>query len=272
MSSYRAKKRLGQNFLVSQEVIAKITDAIAPKPSETIVEVGAGKGAITLPLVKSGANVVAIEYDKDLIGYLTALLRGNDNIALIHEDFLHFEPTNLDKFVLVGNLPYNITSPVLAWACQYHAQISRAILMMQKEVAVRLSAAPKSKGWSPLSLFTQMYYHTDILFHVPKEEFHPRPDVTSSVVRLLPAQAPSIVNFPFFERVVRVAFAQRRKLLVSNFLSEFAIESADLRNLLTGLDIAPTARAEELTTEQFIELSETLAHSGLLSADERRSE
>lgn len=271
MNSYRAKKRLGQNFLVSQEITSRIVDAINPQASDVIIEVGAGKGAITLPLVKSGAKVIAVEYDKDLIGYLTALLRGHDNVALVHSDFLLYEPTELHQFALVGNLPYNITSPVLAWACQHHAQVSRAVLMMQKEVAVRLSADPKSKGWSPLSLFTQMYFQVEILFHVPREEFHPRPDVTSSVVRLLPAQAPTITNFSFFERVVRAAFVQRRKLLVTNLVSEFPVEVAELRNLLAAMDILPTARAEELSTEQFIQLSDSLSHSGILSENERRS-
>jgi 16S rRNA (adenine1518-N6/adenine1519-N6)-dimethyltransferase len=269
MSSYHAKKRLGQNFLVSPEIISRIIEAIAPKSSETIIEVGAGKGALTLPLTKSGAKVIAVEYDKDLIGYLTALLRGNDNVALVHSDFLLYEPTELDRFVLVGNLPYNITSPVLAWACQYHAQVSRAILMMQKEVAVRLSAAPCSKGWSPLSLFTQLYFNIELLFHVQREEFHPRPDVTSSVVRLLPAKAPSIPNFSFFEKVVRAAFVQRRKLLVTNLSSEFSVDTNELRDIIANMDIEPTARAEELSTEQFITLADLLYHSGLLAENKR---
>lgn len=263
MGGYRAKKRLGQNFLVSAEAVEKIIRGIAPQPSETIIEVGAGRGALTLPLAESGARIIAVEYDQDLIGYLTALLRGKHNVEIVHVDFLEYDPSALDRFVLVGNLPYNISSPVLSWACRYHKQIDRSVLMMQKEVALRLSSAPGSKGWSPLSLFTQLYFETEVLFHVQRDQFHPRPDVTSTVIRLTPAEPPAIENFDFFERVVRGAFAQRRKLLVNNLAGEFAVSSHDIKQSLEPLNISVTARAEELSTVQFIGLASAMHTAGI---------
>ncbi len=264
--SYRAKKRLGQNFLKSQSAIDRIIGIIAPQPGQTIVEVGPGRGALTLPLAESGARIIGVEFDRDLTGYLGKLLRKHDNATILNQDFLDYEPDkgSTEQFVLVGNLPYNISGPVVEWAVRHHDRIPTACLMMQREVGVRLSSSPGQKDWSPAAIFTQLYFEIEICFSIGPEDFHPQPQVASSVIRLTRKGAPAAVHQLPFSIVVRHAFQQRRKLLVNNLVPDVIPDAKVAQLLFKEVDIQPKARAEELATEQFLALAELLVRNGLL--------
>jgi 16S rRNA (adenine1518-N6/adenine1519-N6)-dimethyltransferase len=264
--SYHAKKRLGQNFLKTDSVIDRVIGLVGPKPEDTIVEIGPGRGALTLPLTDSGATVWAVEFDRDLIGYLTALLRDRSNVKLIHDDFLNFDPAQVpsEHFKLVGNLPFNITSPVIDWCLRYLPRLSCAVLMVQRELGARIAASPGGKDWSPLSILTQMVFDVEQVFDVAPSNFHPRPEVTSTVLKLTP-RAVARPELPAgFERVVRASFRQRRKLLANNLGSEIDADHATLAAVLAESGLPGTARAEGISIDQFLTLTQALERHKLV--------
>lgn len=261
MSGYRPKKRLGQNFLTSKDAIQRIIDLIQPTSSLPIVEIGAGRGALTLPLAQSGAIVTAVEIDTDLIGYLEKLLQDFPNCSILNQDFLTMDPSSakLAPFMLVGNLPYHISSPVIEWVVRNRAFIRMACLMMQKEVADRLASSPGSKDWSPLAIFTQLYFNIESCFTIGSDAFRPVPKVTSAVVKMIPKPAVHVADPERFERIVRAAFRQRRKLLVNNLLGEVVPDPELLRSLLLKMNLPVNIRAEQVSTEQFLVLADKLS-------------
>lgn len=265
MPGHRARKRFGQNFLVSSSVIRRIIDLIAPTASDTVVEIGPGQGALTVPLAESGARVVAVEFDRDLMGYLTRLLAPYEQVTILNQDFLKFDPEahGLERFLLAGNLPYNLTSPVIEWAVRYAAQVERAVFMVQKEVAERLCSSPGGKDWSPLAIFTQLIYDAEKRFDVGPEHFRPQPKVVSSVVELRPRENAITQLPPLFERVVRAAFTQRRKQLVNNLTSDIVENADEARRALEVCGLPPNVRAEQLSIEDFFRLTHCLASGSI---------
>lgn len=266
MPPYRAKKRLGQHFLKSEHIVKKILDVIDPQRGQTIIEIGAGRGAFTLPLAQSGAKVIAVEFDRDFAGYLGKLLKKYDNVSIINQDFLKFEPDSvgLSRFTLVGNMPFNITSPVIDWATRHQPVIDSACLMVQKEMAERLSAIPKTKNWSPLSIFTQLHFDVTYCFDVAPEHFRPSPKVTSAVIKLTPKKKVHVKHWGLFEKVVRVSFQKRRKLLVNNLVPDIIPHPQTAREILCELGLPENCRAEQLTTTQFLTLTEHLTACKIL--------
>ena len=260
MSTLRPKKRLGQHFLKSPDIVRKILDLVRPQVGLIIVEIGPGRGALTLPLVASGAEVVAVEFDLDAARYLIQRLAKKSNLKVVNQDFLKFEPDRLGltKFTLVGNLPFNITSPVIDWAINHHSMIERACFMVQKEMAARLAARPNSKDWSPLSIFTQLHFEVVHCFDVAPEHFQPKPKVTSTVITLTPKEKVQIKHFAQFEKVVRTSFRHRRKLLVNNLVPDIISQAQAAREILRELGLPENCRAEQLTTAQFLTLTERL--------------
>lgn len=266
MSAVRAKKKLGQNFLISQEIIAKIIDMISPRPGETVVEIGPGKGALTIPLAESGAKIVAVEFDIPLCHYLEQALKSRTNVTVIQKDFLKFIPQEygLSSFKLCGNLPFNISSPVIEWIVQHRAMIKKAIIMIQREVALRLASKPGGKNWSPLAIFTQLHFDINYRFSVPPEHFQPSPKVTSAVVELIPKKSIEIGNYDSFEKLVRASFKQRRKQLINNLVPAIipSVKAAEV--VYQQLGFQRSVRAEEIDTPQFLELTELLVKHKLL--------
>lgn len=257
MPGHRAQKRFGQNFLVSPTIITRIVELVGLTPNDTVVEIGPGQGALTVPLAETGARVVAVEFDRDLIAGLSENLRQYEQVTVLNQDFLKFEPTahGLEKFVLVGNLPYNLSSPVIEWTTRHAEQVERAVFMLQKEVAERLCSSPGGKDWSPLAIFTQLVFEAQRRFDVSPEHFRPRPKVTSSVVELIP-KADRITEFPpMFETVVRSAFHQRRKQLVNNLVPEVMPTAAEAREVIGACGLEPNVRAEQLSIEDFFRLT-----------------
>ncbi len=262
MSGYRAKKRLGQNFLKSQSVIDQMIELIDPGPGERIIEIGPGRGALTAALAASGANITAVEFDRDLIGYLTKLVGHYDNVEILNEDFLAYKPT-FDGFKLVGNIPYNITSPVVDWAVSHTDRIDRGYLMIQKEMAQRLASSPGSKDWSPIAILTQLHFDIATRFDVSPKHFQPPPSVVSTVIELIAKPTVEIADYDKFAELVRAAFSQRRKTLVNNLVPHLTEDRQMITGVIESLGLADRIRAEEISTAQFLELTELLVSRNL---------
>jgi 16S rRNA (adenine1518-N6/adenine1519-N6)-dimethyltransferase len=253
MSVYHAKKRLGQHFLNSNAVIDRIVETIAPLEGQTIIEIGAGRGVLTVPLARSAAKVVAVEFDRDLIGVLKRAVLDFGNVQVVNRDFVRFDPTDLalGDFVLVGNLPYNITSPVMDWCISHRRSIVSAVFMVQKEMGARIAAAPGHKDWSPLAIFTQIYFDVLHCFDVSPRSFNPPPKVVSSVIRLVPKMATPELNLKTLEPLVRASFARRRKLLINNIVPAFFPSDDTAFEAFDTAGLAHNCRAEQVTIEQF---------------------
>jgi len=260
-----AKKHLGQHFLHDGNIIAMIVHAVDPKPGDRLVEIGPGQGAITFPLLDRHGELTVIEFDRDLIFPLTESARAHGTLEVIHRDVLTVDISALahngGPIRLVGNLPYNLSSPILFHALEHAAAIRDMHFMLQKEVVDRMAAEPGSKVYGRLSVMLQAYCQVIALFDVPPAAFRPPPKVDSAVVRMIPL-APErigIDDHALFARVVRDAFGQRRKTL-RNALSQVcdgaSIEAAGLR---------PDARAEQLHVAEFVRLTNWLrAHDKVL--------
>ncbi|WP_394695442.1 16S rRNA (adenine(1518)-N(6)/adenine(1519)-N(6))-dimethyltransferase RsmA [Pseudoxanthomonas japonensis] len=256
MSHFKAppKKSLGQHFLTDRSYIDKIVMAVNPQPGDRLVEIGPGQGAITFPLLRKHGELTAIEFDRDLITPLMEASEGVGRLTIIHKNVLDVDFGKLagdGKIRLVGNLPYNLSSPILFHAIEHAASIHDMVFMLQKEVVDRMAAEPGSKVYGRLSVMLQAYCSVDSLFVVPPGAFRPPPKVDSAVARLVPrdASAIGIADHRRFEEVVRAAFGQRRKTLrnaLGGTCSSEQIEAAGLR---------PDARAEQIEVEGFVRLA-----------------
>ncbi len=249
-----AKKQLGQHFLADRHYIDKIVMAVNPKDGDRLVEIGPGQGAITLPLLRAHPKLTVIEFDRDLIAPLTAAAEPLGELTIVHRDVLRVDFTELadgQPIRLVGNLPYNISSPILFHALEHAAVIRDMHFMLQKEVVDRMAAGPGSKVYGRLSVMLQAYCQVTSLFVVPPGAFRPPPKVDSAVVRLVPRD-PASININDHKRfadVVKAAFGQRRKTLrnaLNNVVSAEQFIAAGVR---------PDARAEQLDVAEFIALA-----------------
>jgi 16S rRNA (adenine1518-N6/adenine1519-N6)-dimethyltransferase len=253
-----AKKHLGQNFLHERGVVAKIVQAIDPQPGDRIVEIGPGQGALTFPLLERHGALTAIEFDRDLLVPLAQAAQAHGALTLVPADVLEVDFTALagdGRIRLVGNLPYNLSSPILFHALDHAAAIRDMHFMLQKEVVDRMAAPPGSKVYGRLSVMLQAYCVVTPLFKVPPGAFRPAPKVDSAVVRLVP-RAPEAIGIDDamrFAAIVRAAFGQRRKTLRNALGGE--VDEATIR--AAGLD--PGARAEQLAVADFVRLANVAA-------------
>ena len=254
MKGHVARKRFGQNFLVDIGVISAIVGAIDPRPGETVVEIGPGLGALTEPLLARTGRLHVVEIDRDLIARLKR--QYSPEKLVIHEgDALAFDFATIgDGLRLVGNLPYNISTPLLFHLAAYAEQVRDMHFMLQKEVVERMVAEPGDADFGRLSVMLQYRFHLEWLVDVPPESFDPAPKVDSAVVRLIPKAAAerNARDEAVLERVVTAAFAQRRKML-RNTLKGILDEAAFAR-----LGIPPTARAEELAVGDYVRIANSL--------------
>ncbi len=255
---HRARKRFGQNFLTDSAVINRIARAIAPEASEHLVEIGPGKGALTGQLVDSGRKLDVIELDRDLVPALLLAFGHKPGFALHSADALKFDFAALadagDRLRIVGNLPYNISTPLIFRLLEQADIIRDMHFMLQLEVVNRLAAEPGSKNWGRLGIMAQYFCEVEHLFEVPPSAFQPAPKVQSAIVCLRPyTQIPWPACDPArLRRLVQASFAQRRKTLRNNLkgmMDTDAIES---------LGIDPGARAETLPLTDFVSLANAL--------------
>jgi len=273
IEGHSARRRFGQNFLVSPGIIHRIVDAIGPRAGDTVVEIGPGLGALTGPLLERIEHLHVVEIDRDLIARLRK--RFPPERLTIHEgDALEFDFGALKgggPLKIVGNLPYNISSPLLFHLVPFAPLVYDMHFMLQKEVVDRMVAEPGSKDFGRLSVMLQYHYHMERMFVVPPDAFNPPPKVDSAIVRMIPVDFSGVgagglcipgisrseqvtaTDPALFARVVTTAFSQRRKML-RNTLREF-ISEADL----AALGITPTARAEDIPVADYVRLANSLA-------------
>ena len=252
------RKRFGQNFLHDQQVIDRIIACIAPRATDLFVEIGPGQAALTFPLLASGAELHLIEIDRDLAAGLRLEFAGHDRVTIHARDALKADLADLTggrSFRLVGNLPYNISTPLIFHVLKWHKLVRDMHFMLQKEVVERLAAQPGTRVYGRLSVMTQYRCQVTPLFDVAPDSFTPRPRVHSSIVRLQPLASEPVDagSSECLDRVVRSAFSQRRKTL-RNSLSTLLDQQQIIRS---GID--PGQRAEQLSLSQFAALARALS-------------
>ena len=263
---FRPRKRFGQNFLVDRNVLNKILDAADIHEGDPVLEVGPGAGTLTQALVERGAKVMAVEIDRDLVAILSEVV---PSAEIVNADILGL---NLPKFLedhfdgkkvkVLGNLPYYITSPIISELLLARSQVERIVLMVQKEVAVRLGACPGTKDFGSMSVFVQYYSEVEIIAHVSRNVFLPPPEVSSAIVRLTPRERPpvEVPSDELFFDVVHCAFGQRRKTLL-NSLSDcqaLGLTKEQVSQVLHAAHIEPSRRAKTLSLEEFAAIARAI--------------
>jgi len=267
----RPAKRLGQSFLVDVSVMEKIVEIAAIEKDETVVEIGSGLGLMTALMADRAAHVTAVEIDGKLIPILKETLEGYRNVDVIQKnileyDFLPARGESLDqKIKIIGNIPYSISSPILFHILEHRKKISVAVLMMQKEVADRLCAVPGTKAYGIPSVLFGLHTRISRELSVAPGCFYPKPEVTSSVVKILISEEPlwPVHDQMLFSRLVRTAFAQRRKTLFNNLKSKTwqGYDTKQIQDLLEKCGIGEMNRAEELSIQQFAALCNAFSNS-----------
>ena len=261
---HRAKKRLGQNFLIDQSIIDRIITSINPAIDDSIIEIGPGLGAITNPILKKVNQLDVIEFDKDIIPKLNLNCSFSNKLSIHEMDVLNFDFTtfydssnNTNKLRVIGNLPYNISTPVLFHLLRHRHTIQDMYFMLQKEVVDRITSVPNNKSYGRLTVMIQSYFEVTPLFLVPSHSFEPAPKVESAVLKLspLPDTNEDVINFSTLEILVRTAFSQRRKTLRNT------LKNLCTNEQLNAVGINPSQRAESVPVNQFIDLHKLLLTS-----------
>ena len=260
----RPLKRLGQNFLCDPNILEKIVRIAEVRDTDTVVEIGSGIGVLTALLAARARRVIALEVDRRLVGVLREELGGLNNVEIVHGDVLEHDfasdrPEGGEgRIRVVGNVPYNLSSPIVLRILDYRESVDRAVLMLQREVAERLAAAPGTKDYGPLSVYMALYTQPRLEMRVPASCFVPRPDVDSRVIRLDMRREPlcAVDDPALFRNVVRSCFAKRRKTLLNNLRqSVLPVRPEAVPAILEELGIDGTRRAETLTVHEFASLS-----------------
>lgn len=259
----KMSKKLGQNFLIKRGIVDEIVHAAELTPSEPVLEVGPGIGTLTQGLAQSGADVTAIELDRRLLEVLDTTLASYDNVRIVHGDVLKLDvPTimNHKPFKVVANLPYYITTPIIMSLLESKLPIERLVVMVQKEVALRMVAKPGTKDYGALSVAVQYYTEPDIVLDVPPKSFLPAPAVTSSVIRCVLRDKPpvDVIDEKLFFRVVKAGFAQRRKTF-ANTMKTTGLSKDRIEELLAKANIDGQRRGETFTLQEFADVANAWA-------------
>lgn len=270
------KKSFGQNFLTDTNILQKIVDTAEIDKNVNVIEIGPGIGALTEFLAENAAEVMAFEIDERLVPILEDTLRDHDNIKVINEDVLkadlqtrvkEFKNPNL-PIKVVANLPYYITTPILMHLIESKIPFAEFVVMMQKEVADRISAEPNTKAYGSLSIAVQYYMTAKVAFVVPRTVFVPAPNVDSAILKMTRREQPlvEVKDEDFFFRVSKISFVHRRKTLWNNLTSHFGKSEevkAKLEQALGNANIKPSIRGEALSITDFARLSDALREAGL---------
>ncbi|MFB6469318.1 16S rRNA (adenine(1518)-N(6)/adenine(1519)-N(6))-dimethyltransferase RsmA [Cytobacillus sp. Hz8] len=265
------KKSLGQNFLIDTNILKRIVDHAELTDSSGAIEIGPGIGALTEQLARQAKKVVAFEIDQRLLPILKETLSPYDNVKVIHEDILKVdvekvleeEFSEIEDLMVVANLPYYVTTPIIMRLLEEKLAIRGIVVMLQKEVADRISAKPGTKDYGSLSIAVQYYTVAETVMIVPKTVFVPQPNVDSAVIRLTVRKEPavSVKDEDFFFQITKSSFAQRRKTLLNNLTSQLPNGKEKKGEILIALEhagIEPTRRGETLSIEEFARLSDEL--------------
>ncbi|MEX0619500.1 MAG: 16S rRNA (adenine(1518)-N(6)/adenine(1519)-N(6))-dimethyltransferase RsmA [Pseudohongiellaceae bacterium] len=257
--NHRPRKRFGQNFLHDEHVIRKIIDSIQIRPEDHIVEIGPGQGALTRHLVNQGKRLDLIELDRDLVVRLSSEMGSHDHLHLHQADILKFDLGDIAEpgfpLRVVGNLPYNISTPVIFRLLKYQSMIRDMVFMLQLEVVNRMAAEPGNRTYGRLGLMVQYYCRVEHLFDVPANAFTPRPKVVSAIVRLTPHTTPPVEarDVGCLQNVIRTAFTQRRKTL-KNSLKTLISEDA-----WTNIPVDNSQRPENISLADYVRISDSLS-------------
>ena len=259
----KMSKKLGQNFLIKRGIVDEVVHAAELTPGEPVLEVGPGIGTLTQGLAQSGADVTAIELDRRLLEVLDTTLASYDNVRIVHGDVLKLDvPTimNHKPFKVVANLPYYITTPIIMSLLESKLPIERLVVMVQKEVALRMVAKPGTKDYGALSVAVQYYTEPDIVLDVPPKSFLPAPAVTSSVIRCVLRDKPpvDVIDEKLFFRVVKAGFAQRRKTF-ANTMKTTGLSKDRIEELLAKANIDGQRRGETFTLQEFADVANAWA-------------
>ncbi|WP_276575527.1 16S rRNA (adenine(1518)-N(6)/adenine(1519)-N(6))-dimethyltransferase RsmA [Paenibacillus sp. YPG26] len=269
------KKSLGQNFLIDQNILSKIVGAAELDETKGALEIGPGIGALTQKLAEAAGRVTAVEIDQRLIPILKEVLEPYSNIKVVHGDVLKLDLRTLIEaeykdqtgLSVVANLPYYVTTPIIMKLLEEHLPLENIVVMIQKEVAERMAAAPGGKEYGSLSIAVQYYCEPELVCIVPHTVFIPQPNVDSAVIRLKVRKEPPVLvdNEKFFFEVVQASFAQRRKTIANNLKTRFFAKEGreELERLLQEAEIIPSRRAETLSLDEFGRLSNVLLRAGL---------
>ena len=255
----RAKKKFGQNFLIDQHIIKQILDSINPNKSQSILEIGPGLGALTIPLLNKLKHINVVEIDKDMVKFLTKKIPSS-KITIYQEDILEVEDQRFSEFnFIIGNLPYYISTPILLKLAKIKKNNAGLFFMLQKEVAERVSATPSTKMYGRLSSMLQYFFRVELLFDIPAEAFNPKPKVMSSFVKFTRKNSHELnaSNDDNYEKVIKLAFQYKRKTLRNNFKG--VLDDSDF----SSLDIDPKMRAETLSVDNFVNIENYLSQRKL---------
>lgn len=255
MKEHKARKRFGQNFLQDTRIIRDIVNAVCPQPDDTVIEIGPGLAAITGPLAQKLNRLHVIEIDRDIVGRLKTLPFA-DKLVIHEGDVLQFDFHSVPgKKKIVGNLPYNISTPLLFRLSEVADDVVDMHFMLQKEVVERMVAEPKTNDYGRFGVMLQYFFDMEMLIEVPPESFDPAPKVDSAVVRMIPVKhrIGEAEDFEHFSKVVKAAFHQRRKTIRNN-LKDMATDED-----LQAVGINPQDRAEHIAPELYVALSNRLS-------------
>ncbi|MEQ8201478.1 MAG: 16S rRNA (adenine(1518)-N(6)/adenine(1519)-N(6))-dimethyltransferase RsmA [Syntrophomonadaceae bacterium] len=260
------KKRLGQNFLVDRNILVKIAESCDIDDQQYLLEIGPGLGGLTQELARRCRGVLAVELDTGLEPLLTELARETGNVKLLFSDILKldletemdnaFPDPGLDSYKVCANIPYNITTPIIFKLLEQCPRMASATLMMQKEVGERLMASPGGKDYGRLTIMAGYYAHLDLIMHVSRNCFYPRPEVDSVVIKLTPRQHPiaQVNSESAFKDFVNAAFQKRRKTILNIASEFFAANKADTQMKIEGIGLQPNLRPENLSLLEIIML------------------
>lgn len=257
-----AKKGYGQNFLVNDNITEKIVNALA-SISQNVIEIGPGLGSLTRIMNEHNYRVLCYEIDEDMVNILEKTFLNNSNIYIKHADFLKSNvekdiiDNDLTNPVIIANLPYYITTPILLKILEEVPTVKQMVLMMQKEVAERLLGKPSTKDYNALSVLVQYFTKVERVINVPKTAFYPVPAVDSTVIKLTYKEEilTKAINTDFFLKFNRAIFKQRRKTLANNISASFNLSKNDVQNILIKEGHNPQIRAENLTVDEIVLLS-----------------
>ena len=269
---HRARKRLGQHFLNDKRILARIVEAVGPRPNETIIEIGPGQGSLTERLAARATRLVAIELDRELAAALRQRYADRPHVQIVEGDVLDIRLADLSEgapWSVIGNVPYYITTPIL-----FHALAAprprRIVLLVQREVGDRLASTPGSEAYGALSVTAQAVAHVERHGRVPAGSFHPKPAVDSVIVSLTPLAEPIVTadEEPAFKTLVQGAFSQRRKQMLRVVRSLFGIAAEPATALLNACGMDVTARPEVLAPQTFVDLLRAAKRAGLQQSPE----
>ena len=270
-----AKKSLGQNFIIDTNILRNIVKTASVDKNTTVIEVGPGIGALTEQIAKEAKEVFAFEIDDRLLSVLDDTLSPYDNVTIFHQDILEvdFEQfkekylVDTTRLVVIANLPYYITTPIIMHLIESSLPVEEMVLMMQKEVASRLEAKPSTKAYGSLSIAIQYYMDVEVAFTVPRTVFMPQPNIDSAIIRLKTREEPPmpIKNEELFFKIVRASFVQRRKTIWNNLKKALNNKSKEeeLKKAFQEAKIDSSRRGESLAIDEFGRLADALVTNDL---------